>query len=769
MKTIIASGVSALVLAAVAVANESAVTDDVIVVTGEKFERTLQDTTSSVAVVDEATIDENNFVTIYDVIKQTANVTSRFNDQGFTIRGIANGGASAGDQTSDVATVYLDGVFIPSALFAQGALNLWDIKTVEVFRGPQSTIQGRNALAGAIVARTVDPGSEFEGAAQVSYAQYETGRASIGATIPLLKDEISLRVSGDFTTSRGYTENTFLNTDDGDRSSSTTARAKLLITPSALPDLTVRLSYNYLDGERGEDRVNGDAFPERISTQNVEDRRRTEASIFSGEIEYDFTDSLSLTSVSAFIDSTVEYDFDADNLSIGPNEPGTTVNEDAVFSQELRLTYSDDRFDLLLGGYYFDSDGRFENNSTSIVGSQFALPDGATLAGLLFGTPTPSPTQIAQGEAVRGQIIAFAPNFPVVFDRNGDTNIRNYAVFGEATFRATEKLSFTVGSRFDVEEINQTSFDSTFVPPFPPSGDPVVDFVIATAASTFSQAFDFEADNEYEAFLPKGVIKYEWTDDFSTSVSVQRAYRAGGLSFNIFRGALAADTNGDGLILQDDLEALGIVSDFEPEFTTNYEFALRSQWFDRRLTLNANVYYIEYEDQQINVQLSSNPLDTLTDNVGASELFGFEIETIALPVSSLEVFANLGYSETEFTEDASFSSSSLIGLEFPNAPNWTVGFGGRYTFASDTFVNVRARYESESFAFGTNDASAINDDHFLVDLVVGYEADHYGLELFVTNLFDEEYISGNFGDPAGGSINYFGPPRVIGGRIVTSF
>ena len=85
MRNFVVSSASVLALVTVAAANEPEATDDVIVVTGEKFERSLQDTASSVAVFDEATIDENNFIDIYDVIKQTANVTGTFNDQGFTV------------------------------------------------------------------------------------------------------------------------------------------------------------------------------------------------------------------------------------------------------------------------------------------------------------------------------------------------------------------------------------------------------------------------------------------------------------------------------------------------------------------------------------------------------------------------------------------------------------------------------------------------------------------------------------------------------------
>ncbi|MEM1193783.1 MAG: TonB-dependent receptor [Pseudomonadota bacterium] len=743
---------------------------DEIIVTGEKFERTLQDTTSSVAVFDAEEIDAQNFIDVYDLINQTANVAGAFGDQGFTIRGLRNTGASGGDQTSDVATVYLDGVFIPSQLFSQGALNLWDIQSVEIFRGPQSTIQGRNALAGAIVARTVDPGSEFSGDAQFLYADFNTIRGSGALTLPIIQDEVSLRVSGDYTGTDGFNTNTFLNTDDGDRENAITARAKLLVTPSALQGLTARLNFTYIDSRVGENRVIEELFPsERITEQNIEDARETEALIASAEFEYDITDKLSITSVSAFIDSTVDFSFDTSNDSQPPDVPGFTLTEDRVFSQEVRFTYDGDRFDALLGGYFFDSSGGFDNGSTTIVQTAAVFPDPATVAGLLFMTPAPTPEQVAQGSAIRDGIINEIPQFPVVFDRESTNNIRNYAVFGEATVNVTDRLSLTFGARYDIENIDQRSFDSTQVPPLPLIGDPTLDTVVGVAASTFSTVFDLTADNNFNAFLPKGVIKYDWTDDLSTSFSVQRAYRAGGLSFNIFRGALADDLDGNGEITQDELQEQGIVNSFDPEFTTNYELALRSQWFDRGLTLNANGFYISYDEQQINVQLSANPLDTLTDNVGASRLYGFEVEAVVNPVAGLDLFANVGFTDTQFTDGADVLGGDLTGLEFQFAPRWTAGIGGRYTFKNGLFANVRARYTDESFGNVNNDPTSVNDSFTLVDVIVGYEGDNFGVEIFVNNLLDSEYFSFDPVDPNIGAIALVGPPRVFGGRIVASF
>ena len=738
-----------------------------VIVRGEKIERSLQDTSASVAVYSEAMIVEQNFVDLYDAINQTPNVVGLFADGGFTIRGMRNVGASPGDQTSDVSTVYLDGVFIPSRLYSFSGLNLWDVDSVEIFRGPQSTLQGRNALAGAIVSRTVDPGDDFEGRIQLRAAEHGSLRTSAAASIPLVPNQASLRLAADRIEADGFTDNVFLATDDGDRSENTTLRAKLLVTPEAVPELEARLNITYIDTEQGENRFEEALFPARISHQNIEDRQAQEAYLGSLEVIYGLTDRLSVTSVTSAQKTETTRLFDTSNDEFGGSLPGFTDSQDDLLSQELRLSYEGDRWTGLLGAYYFESESRFDNETFFNVDAELAFPDPGTLAALVFMTPAPDPAQIAQATALRSQIVGLTTTFDVAFQRAGDDEITNYALFGELSYDLTDRLTLTVGARLDREEIGQTAYDATIVPPLPQSGEPTVDAVVAGVAAQFNNVVDLVANNDFEAFLPKAVMRYQWSDDLSASLSVQRAYRAGGLSFNVFRAALPGNT---GLSGQAALQVAGVINDFDPEYTWNYELALRSQWFDRRLTLNGNVFLIDYEDQQINVQLSANPLDTLTDNVGEARLYGFELEANALLTERLSVFANVGYTDTEFTEaDNTVGEMDLDGLEFSQAPPWTAGLGARYVHPSGLFGNVRARYTDASFSNVNNDPTGENDEFFIVNLIAGYEAGRYTVEVFANNVFDEDYLTFNPADPNSGAISFAGDPRMVGARVVLDF
>ena len=737
--------------------------DRVIIVTGQKIARTLQDTNASVAVVDQQAIQDANFRDVYDVIGQTANVASLFDGAGFSIRGLRNTGAGSGEATSDVASIFVDGVFIPSSLLTNGAFSLWDAQSVEIFRGPQSTIQGRNSLAGAIVVRTVDPGDEFSGDFQLEAAEFNSYRGSAALTLPIAPGQVSLRLAGDYQRSDGFQEGTFVGRDDVDESEAITGRATLLLTPDFAPNFSARLNFTYTDNEEGENRVIEEVFRQtgaRENNQNNIDRQGAEAYIASAELSYNFTDELTLTSVTGYIDSNSFFNFDPDS-----NNPITTslplpggladefqmsMSEDRIFTQELRLAYESDRISALLGGYFYDNAGSFDSDNNTVVGTDFAFPDPATLA-FVLGLDVPTATFL------RSQIVTLVPAFPVNLINQTTTDVRNYAVFGEATFELTDRIHLTLGARYDSEEVIQTAVNGTLVPTIPATGDPTIDALLFQVTQQFSNVFNFDAENTFDAFLPKAGITFDMSDDASIAFTYQRAYRAGALSFNTFRALLAPAGS-----TQADLEALGVVNQFAPEFTNNYELAFRSEWLDGDLIVNANAYYIDYTDQQILVQLSGNPLDTITENAGASRLQGFELETTMRPTDGLSLFFNLGVTDTKYTDGAGVAGGDITGFEFTYAPDVTVGFGGRYEHESGFFANLRTRLTAGSFTSFTDmnedaseallaagqaplptrqDPSGFNDDAFTVDLALGWEGEYFSVEVFARNLLDEEYLT----------------------------
>ena len=299
----------------------------------------------------------------------------------------------------------------------------------------------------------------------------------------------------------------------------------------------------------------------------------------------------------------------------------------------------------------------------------------------------------------------------------------NYALFGEVEYQLTPKIDVTVGARYDSEE---TSIDSATVANSP---NPVVNGLVADLN-------DIEGSSgSFEALLPKFALGYELTDDIRTGFTVQRAYRAGGSGNNLIRNE---------------------VFTFDAEFAWNYELSLRSQWLDDRLTVNANLFYMDWEDQQVRVQLSANNLDTEVQNAGKSRLYGGELDIRARPSDNLELFGSLAYVNTKF-EDFVTTTANYTGNEFPEAPDIEVALGATKYFPSGWYVSGDLSHRVKSFS-GPDNASII-EDRTLVNARVGYEGDDWDMYVYARNLFDERYTT--TGQFSGGTVR-IGEPRIVG-------
>ena len=219
----------------------------------------------------------------------------------------------------------------------------------------------------------------------------------------------------------------------------------------------------------------------------------------------------------------------------------------------------------------------------------------------------------------------------------------------------------------------------------------------------------------FDAFLPKLGVVYRFADDVSLGFTYQRGYRAGGSGSNF---------------------ATGEPFEFDPEFTDNVELALRSQWFDAKVTVNANLFYTEWTDQQVRV---GTGLDRITVNAGESRLFGGEAELRLNPISGLELFGALAYVDTEFTDFIN-NGVDFSGNEFPDAADITGAFGAEYRFENGFYLAGDASYTASAFNDIANTDDFRNDSRFLVNARAGYEAENWSAVVYATNVFDVDYV-----------------------------
>jgi len=276
---------------------------------------------------------------------------------------------------------------------------------------------------------------------------------------------------------------------------------------------------------------------------------------------------------------------------------------------------------------------------------------------------------------------------------------------------------------------------------------PIEDFAPPFLVPVFEEFLaDREArtDNTFDAFLPKLGATYDWSDDVSTSFTVQRGYRAGGAQQNLFTGE---------------------VNEFDPEYTWNYELALRAQFLDGLLTTNANVFYTDWRDQQIAVTgETGDRFDTNVVNAGHSRLYGGELMIEAAPMAQLDLFASAGYTKTEFL-DFDNGAEDLAGNEFPLAPEFTAAFGGTYRFDNGISISADASYTGASYSDAANTAAEKSDDRFLVNAQVNYERNGWLAGLYVRNLFDVDYATSRYDnntDDRGDDLLRAGEPLTIG-------
>lgn len=677
-----------------------------IVVTGEKTHRPLQETITSVRVVTARDMERENLLSVYDVIARTANVSASARNSGFSIRGIANDNVT-GVGTGDLATIYLDGSPIPREALA-GPLDLWDLAQVEILRGPQSTLQGRNALAGSIILRTTDPTYYWSGKARVVVTDAIDERrfaAAIGG--PLIADQVAFRLSGEHSRTDGATYNPTLDDHRVNRRDGDNIRAKLLVTPAALPGLRIVGTYFYDRHENGENYSFSDypgSWDNRIILSNRRAAKHYHSNIGTVQAQYAMAPGLALTSITTLARIRTSSVYDGDNLAVD-QAYGSLSKDQKTFTQETRLNINSGKLNALIGTYY----SRFGNKQDRAA-SIFSLSPVDDL-GLPPRVSAIYPAQL---------FVDTSQFYPQV--------IKTMALFGDATWEAAPRLKLRAGFRWDQEKQSRANNNRVIlITPLPDpaafAGVGLSNTVTAinslingyiAAANSVSPA----AKTTFRAFLPKGGVTYDLSDAASISATVQRGYRSGGSGVNPGKGAIFT---------------------YKPEFTWNYEVALRSLWLDRKLSLNANGFYIDWTDQQI--LFHPSPYQTynyLTINAGSSRVYGFELESRYQPVSAVSLYGSLGYTNTKFRKFVT-DTADYSGNAFPNAPHWTFAAGGTWEAKQGWFVNLNANYHAAAYQMIDHSKGHELKAHLLANAKVGWQNAHFGTYLTATNIFDQHY------------------------------
>jgi iron complex outermembrane recepter protein len=767
---------------------------ETVVVVGEKFGRTIKETSSSVSIIGSQDITANTLQVGRDAFEQMVNVTVA-DESNFHIRGVAFDNVN-GAGFGALGTIYVDNVRMSDKSTRFGPDLLWDVQSVEVLRGAQSTMQGRNALAGAIYINSVEPTFDwqFKGRATVSNGN---GRDfALAASGPIVDDVLAFRVTAEKHNFDGFITNPILKTDKVDFSDDYQLRGKLLFTPSS--DLTVHLNLSYSDVKRRDARsdtrvLGSDGYLEaddstelgpesgvpgqasayrRVTYTNIpeyDDNRTYAGSLI---VDYNLSDRLKLTSETSGErnmnyhqrDSDggyFKYDYTGGTTMTLENPynirgPKGTVNVDPfenqyedydLFSQELRLKYSDDNFKAVVG-LYGTKEMEREDNYTHYVYRHLRNTIVSTAES--YGLDATTSSYVASN---------YSDDVPVYCFDSEPVDVRNWAAYGEFEYTLFDKLTFNLGMRYDSEWNKSGVVASGEVLGLADSSDfSAVSAALAELVDGINDAINpftnssYYAEQNFSAFLPKVGVRYDISEDVTVGVVAQRAYRAGGVSVNVYRQ---------------------LVTDLKPEYTNNYEAFLRASLLDGTAHLEANVYLTDWKDQQVQVDLSDKETDVMGVNAGKSRLYGFELQFGTQLSPRWNMYGGVGYSHTEFLDfditvpdslsklGVSVSSNALSSLEgnfFADAPEWTATLGGEWRDPRGYFANVGIRFQGASYSDTANLYK--NDARALVNARVGIDFENYSLSFFARNLFDVNYISEN-----SASRPELGQPRIFGASI----
>jgi len=687
-----------------------------IVVTAQKREQNLQDVPVAVSAFGEQQLEAQAVQNLTDLSAKAPNVVlapvgAYPYASAFFIRGL--GFADVESTFEPSVGVEMNGVYLSRN---SGALqDFFDIESVEILRGPQGTLYGRNTIGGVVSVRTKTPtvGDDFSGAVQGTVGDNGRLEGRLALNIPM-GDVFAARVSLLSKQYDGYNHNVTLNKDEGDNEV-LSGRFTLVMKPNDVFDATLVADF---DRERGSGAsFRNAALPGNVyynfspdtgspvftpaqqaqarDVRNVYGNTPTFARIDTWGIALTAnyqTDIGTLTSVTGYREfkDQVQSDYDASPVNFFY---AYRDQQHEQFSQEVRLAGAvADKLDYVVGVYYL-------NQNYDITNTQ---------GGLIYGG-----AQVPQ--------IASQKNTA-------------WALFGQADYHFNEQLTLTLGGRFSYEEKEFTN-----QPLFFPA----------------SQTYKADWDN----FSPKVGVNYEFSSTLMAYANWSKGFRSGG-----FNGRAASYTS---------------AGPYDAETVESIEIGVKSELFDRRLRLNGAIFTSTYSDMQVGAQglTTGGVYESIVTNAGEAKIDGVEAEALWVVGGGWRINANIAYLDarfednfTDFTSDGIDNPTDNSDLPLAYAPEWSGSFGVNYrrdTAFGEFGFNANAVYMDDIYTSGgvlnrTSDVQ-VRPSNTLYDATISLESDKgWRVALWGKNLSDEEVINNTFGLGALGNLRVYSAPRTWG-------
>lgn len=732
-----ATGSLATTVAPIALAQEMALEE--VVVTARKRKEDLQDVGLSVSAMTGTEIERTFARDIKDLAYISPNLILDDTSQGpggnaaIYIRGV--GVADVEKNFEPAVGVQVDGLFIGANSGA--ILRSIDLASVEVLRGPQGTLFGRNTIGGTINVERSRPTGELGGKVRAGYGAYDNywydGILNFGVT-----EDLAVKLSAAKNDQqKGYFFNVSTQDDDGmvDYES---YGLNVLWNPTA----TLELEYTFTTEETVQD------TPPLLNVGQPDQVFCSDFGLCGQSVNLPTTGDRYKTATLKFEPTTYALSPAPTSIVVSPTADLIRNNDDATFDADTHIFEA--RWDItenIRMNYIY---GTFETEETVVTNFTAEAP-------MLFGTDRPAEYEQASHELrftydaggpfklvaglydwyseydirLRSWITFAVPGVVLDIPQNTHQETESQAVFFEADYALTDALTLTVGGRYTRDD------------------------------KLTEQRGNLEADasEDWAEFTPKVGVRYQVNDDAMVYATYAQGYRSGG-----FNGRV------------DSFDSATIP--YDPEFVDNYEVGFKSEWSGGRLRLNGAIFYMDYTDKQEEIGLRSEGATgqrISVFNAATATMQGLELEVQALVTEGLTVRANFGYLDSEYDEfvfDSGFGIVDNSGLDFRRAPEYTGSVDATYEWdmaGGEAWIRGSYQVIDDLFTEQTNRAELANNTQHIVNLSVNYKVNNLTMGLFGRNLTQEDAYAHGLNVSGLWSYAIPKPPRTWGVEVTYNF
>lgn len=666
--------------------SQSSVQLDELIVSAQKREELLQKLPFSVSALSSKKVEQYRLWNTKDI---TAIVPNLYAGNPGDNRNVTSVRGITSTSYDPAVATYIDGVnqFSLDTYIAQ----LFDVERVEVLRGPQGTLYGRNAMGGVINIITKKPTNHTTGFAEVNIGNYGQQRHSIGIRSPIIENKLFAGAVIMYDKMNGFYKNEF-NNSSFDRQHAFTGNYYLLYNASSKLEFTVNVKHNNNRNNGPFPLVNGvdEAFANPFKL-NQNAASKMVDNTFNSSLSVSYTGrALSFTSQTAwqtnhrFYTLPLDGDFaPIDGVTV-INNYGKKWNNVKVLTQEFRLS------------------------SPASVSSPWKWTTGIYL--FHQSVPNKQATRFGHDAALVG-----APdvNFSIINTMKG----KNFgaAFYGQVSYAINKNLDLTAGLRYDHEHKKQNVLGEYQKDPDP--------------TPQFETQPDTTATGNFNAFSPKLSLAYQFSKNSNGYVTYSRGYRSGGFT------QLSSDPS------QPPLYA------FKPEFSNNYEIGVKNNFLNTRLRLNIALFYANVTNAQVPTLVLPDAV-TITKNAGRLNTKGVELELSSKPVKGLEIEYNFGYTDAKYkTLKLSLygSERNLNGNRQVFTPATTSALSVQYNFDLRTTGDIKFMVRGEWLALGKHYFDLANTirqpAYSLLNTRFGITAKSFDVIFWVRNIADKKYIT----------------------------